>query len=245
MTREIQAGQILGISEIAAKEFPEAKKGNILLHHYFVTGKEAEDADGGRYHIYSDPYFNYYTVSSTSHNGRPNECYAVFNGEKIITNKEYIFLEVEPPPFNNLTPEEFISKNTHVSKGGVLVFKEWKISRKEKGERMQTLKFENQELARTPMNPEVKKKIEDNEKEMSLISADVNKPRYEPYTVAASNPTLDKHFKQPVKKGDVVYMKNNACQTKIQFLEKEYIVAKVDNYIGMLYHPSVSKVPAL
>jgi hypothetical protein len=238
MKREIQSGEIVAIGEDAHEGFPESKIGDTLLCHHFISGKEAEGSDEGRYHIDSDEMFNYYAVTCFSFEGRRNETYGIWDGEKIIPHPEFIFLEGDKPK-ETVSPDKFI--DTKLQKNGsLLVFKNWEETREEKGDRMQQIKFQNQELARTTkfdengkeyMPDEVKKKIEENEREMDAISKDVNKKKYVPFKVEWGSKTLSEEFGEPVEKGDIVYALNQAAQTQIEFNNVSYRVVKI-NYIS-------------
>lgn len=238
MTREVQYGEIVHIGERAGKAFPEAEIGDTLLIHYFVSGKQSEDADEGRYKIDEDEKFNYYLVTAMSHNGRQNESYGVVKKDgTIITHKDYILLETEKPAESDLPPDEFINKSISKTKGGLFLFNQWKESREEKGAKMAELKNRVQELSKSGIHlPHVAKGIRELEMEMDVISKDISKKQYLPYSVAAFNPILNEWFDAGINAGDVIYMYNIACNTKIEYNAKEYIVAKSD-YIGTLYKP--------
>jgi hypothetical protein len=229
LTRECQASQIVAIGEDAAAVFPEAKIGNILLHHHFVTGKEKENADEGRYHIASDDTFNYYSVTVESHDGRGNETYGIFNGKEIIPHPEFIFLEKEN---NNDIPEEFKNQVLRKTSGGLLTFNRFVESREELRDKNKRLQDRVKSLHNLG-NPtfEILREIEKLESEMLENSRKLNKKSFDPYIVAATNPILEEWFGTPVNKGDIVYVLNIAAGTTIDYMKKEYRVVKIQ-YVG-------------
>lgn len=233
MTRECQAGQIVAIGEDAAKEFPEAKIGNILLHHHFVSGKQHEGTDEGRYLIDQDEMFNYYTVTAKSYFGRQNETYGIFNGGEMIPHKEFVFLEPEPEERNDQNPDEFISEATHITENGLIVFKEWKESRKSMKERMSKLKAQVHELSKTTelwnsnLREDAARGIRILEEEMNTISKQLNKKEYEPHVVFSAPKNV------PVVSGDIVYTLNMASRTEMEYLSKKFIVMK-SKYISLV-----------
>lgn len=233
MTRECQAGQIVAIGLDAAKIFPEAKIGNILLHHHFVSGKQAEGTDEGRYMIHEDEVFHYYTVTSISHNGRQNETYGIFNGKEIIAHPDFMFLEPEPEERNDLSPDEYISDSITKTKSGILVFKKWVESRKSKKERMGRLQLQVKELSKSTiqwtnqMPDHIKRAIDIIEDEMNKISKDLNQKRFEPHIVFAASKSL------PISYGDVVYTLNIASHTEMEFMGKKFLMVK-SKYVAMI-----------
>lgn len=238
MTRETQYGEIVSIGTDAHDTFPEAKIGDVLITHHFVTGKEGEGTDDAKHHILSDETYNYYTVTCCSFNGRANECYGVFANGRIIPHPDFIFLE-DDAPVERLSPEVLHLKGMQ-QKGSLFLFNNWKESREEKTKKMQQLKFEVQELARTVktdeygreyMPDEVKVAIENKEQEMKVLGRDSQKKEFLPYKVAWPNETLSEAFDEEIKIGDTVYARNDASQTKIEFNKVSYRVVKI-NYIG-------------
>lgn len=231
MTREVQAGQIVAIGDDAKEIMPEAKIGNILLLHHFVSGKVSEKTDEGRYLLDSDDDFNYYAVTCMSHYGRRNETYGVFDGKTITPHPEFIFFENE---------EKTHSTETKVSEKGIHKFTGWHETREQRTQRMQEMKFRAQELARSIMpdtdenykfNEQVKAAIENIEHELSVISKKANKQRQVPFKIAAVNPIINEWFGREVKVGETVYCLEMASHTRIEFLQKIYRVVKV-NYIS-------------
>lgn len=229
MTRECQASQIVAIGDDAGSIFPEAKIGNILLHHHFVTGKEKENADEGRYHIATDDTFNYYSVTVESHEGRGNETYGIFNGKEIIPHRDFIFLEKEK---NNDIPEQFKNQTLRKSGGGLFLFNSYKETRAELTEKNKRLQNRVMSLVKLgEPTPEIKREIENLEAEMMENSKKVNRRSYDPFIVAATNRRLEDWFGCTVNNGDVVYVLNIAAETTIDYMKKEYRVVKI-HYVG-------------
>ncbi len=231
MTRGMQFGEIMAIGADARSQFPEARIGHILLVHHFIEGKQTEDADHGEHLIHEDDRFNYYAVTAASFNGKANETYGVYDGEKIVTHPEFIFLDAEQPPVNDLTPDQFIDKATKKIKSGLIVFKEWKEDRKTIKDRIDFLKNEIEQLCKTKPTPELNKAIEGKEREMAALGKKMNQKKYEQYTVAASNPLINEWFGSEIKTGDKIYCLNIASKTTIEFMGKEYRVVKT-TYVG-------------
>ena len=231
MTRERQYGEIIAIGADAAREFPEAKIGMILIHHHFVTGKEMEGTEDNTHLFHEDKTYKYYTVTAFSINGRANETYGVYDGHKIITHPTFIFLEPDKPAVNNLSPDQFISSATKKEKSGLILFKNWNDDRKTIYDRIEFLKNEITQLCKTPPSDILNKLIESKEREMEALAKKMNKPRYEEYTVAASNPLIEKWFNTKINSGDKIYCLNIASKTTIEFMGKEYRVVKI-TYIG-------------
>lgn len=225
MTRECQASQIVAIGDDAANIFPEAKIGNILLHHHFVTGKEREGADEGRYHIETDDTFNYYSVTVESHEGRGNETYGIFNGKEIIPHPDFIFLEKEK---NIDVPAEFRNQMLHKSSGGLFIFNRFTETREELREKNKRLQDRVKSLSNLgEPTPEIAREIEKLEGEMMENSKKTNKRSFDPFTIAATNKRLEEWFGCPVNNGDTVYCLNIAAETTIDYMKKEYRVAKI------------------
>lgn len=228
----MQVGEILAIGKAAAKSFPEMKVGHTLLCHHFV---ESEDDSSARedHLVHQDDDYNYYVVTCFEFYRKGNETYGVWDGEKIIPNKEYIFLE---PPLKDdpKSPDEYINSALSKTQSGLLVFSNWTESRETKTEKMQRLKKEIESLSKSGISqPHIKRGIEEKEAELTRMSLDVNSKKYEAYTIAAFNPELKEHFHPDanIAVGEIIYVLNIAAQTEIDFNGKKYIVAKT-NYIG-------------
>lgn len=233
-----QAGEILAIGDGAAHHFPEMQIGHTLLCHHFVEGENENDAREDHL-IEQDEIYNYYVVTCFDFNRKGNETYGIWDGEKIIPNKDYIFLETEIKD-DPKTPDEYINSALKKSAGGILTFSNWTESRETKSEKMQRLKNEIQELSKSgAQKPHIAKGIHEKERELESLSLDINARRYEPYIIAAFNPDLKEHFHEDanISIGATIYVLNIAAQTQIEFNGKKYIVAKT-NYIGGTdWHP--------
>lgn len=236
----MQAGEILAIGDKAAEYFPEMKVGQTALIHHFC---EAENEDQARedHLVHQDDDYNYYVVTCFEFYRKGNETYGVWDGEKIIPNKEYIFLE---PPLKDdpKSPDEYINSALSKTQSGLLVFSNWTESRETKTEKMQRLKKEIESLSKSGISqPHIKKGIEEKESELTRMSLDVNSKKYEAYTIAAFNPELKEHFHPDanIAVGEIIYVLNIAAQTEIDFNGRKYVVAKA-NYIA-----ATNKAPAL
>lgn len=232
MTRNTQCGEIVAIGELAQKHFPEARIGHTLLVHHFVQGQNETDAREDHL-VDQDGEYNYYVVSAYSFHRKNNETYAVWDGEKIIPNKDYIFLEPEMV-VDPKSPDEYIEAALKKTDSGLLVFENWKDSRETQTEKIKSLKTEIDALCKSGTHkPHVQKAIEQKEAEIKTLSANLNKRCYEPYTIAAFNPSLREDFKMEICKGDEIWMSNISTQTEIEFNGSRYRVAKID-YIGCI-----------
>ena len=230
MTRGMQCGQVVAIGRIAGETFPQVRIGDTLLVHHFVESSEKTNC------IAQDEYFNYYIVTCISHNGQNNQTYAVFDGSKIIPHPDYLFLETLQPRTSSQTPEEYLDAQLTMNDSGLLTFKQWTVDREGIVKQIQDIKRYIEELTKPgmQMTSQVAKVVEEKEAEMNHLSSLLNKKRFELYTIAAINPDFaaDVHaqFLLPVKKGDDIYMLNIACDTKMEFQQKEYIVAKAIHF---------------
>lgn len=229
MMYNVQAGEIVGIGKKAADYFPEAKVGDTLLCHHFVQGLNERDAREDHL-IHQDETYNYYVVTCFDFHSKSNETYGIWDGEKIIPNKDYIFLEV-PTKDDPKSPDEYINSAIRQTSGGILTFANWTESRETKAEKMQRLKSEIQELSKSgAQKPHIAQGIKVKEMELERLSLDLNNKSYQQYTVAAFNPDLTNSFPK-LEVGGSIYALNIAAQTEIDFMNKKYIVTKI-NYIG-------------
>lgn len=204
MQHEIQDGEIVSIGELAKELFPEAKAGHSLIFHHFVTGKGVEDREASPYLVHEDENFNYYKVTVRSYNGDRNLTYGVWDGEKIIPHKDFIFLEV---------PND---KKEVVNTGKLIEIKNWSESRDKKSEKMAEIKNVIGELTKTKVSTDLKYEIEKKEKEMAKMSQEINKKQIELYNVAYAPKEL------PFKEVGIL---NIATSMKVPFMGKEYVVA--------------------
>lgn len=234
MLYNLQQSPIVGIGERAKSYFPEAKVGDTLIYHHFVQGNNETDAKENHL-VHQDEDFNYYVVSATEVPGKDIEAYGVFNGETIIPNKDYVFLETKKPIVEDLPNDDRINQSLKKTESGLFLFNEWKETREEKEDRLSRLKMETQELSKSGNHKQhVQQGILEREREMNEISAQINSSKYQPFTVAYANPLLSEWFDRPIMKGDVLGMLNVACHTTVKFNGEEYIVAKT-KYIAYLY----------
>lgn len=236
MKRELQSGKIIEIGKSAHEFFPEAKKGDMLLHHHFISGKVADNKDRV-FLIDEDEEYDYYVVPAFYTNGNKNLSYGVWNGKELIPNKEYIFLEIPKSEESDLEqfnlkmegmPDIVTNVAFATSQGGLVIPKAKKKTREQLMDTMTRNKLEIKKLSRwLQVTPEkVIPVINQLEKENIEISKIINKQSYELHTIAACNPQLSDCLGYQMKAGDTVYMLNIACHTRIEFLEKEYIISE-------------------
>ncbi len=237
--RNLQCGEIFGIGSAAAELFPDAKVGQTLILHWLVESKEKDNK------FWEDEEFNYYHVTAVECNGRPNEAYGVWDGEKIIPNPEYLFLEITQTEsdidLNKLTKETGIGvcRPMAETESGFLVFKEWKETRVEKEERMAKINNEIASLTKTKMSPGVAVGVARKEEELAIISNEINSKKIEFYVLAAISPLLNDEIEvsmgKRVEVGERVGCLNMATQTTIEFMGKEYIVCLSKHFYGTEY----------
>lgn len=233
MNYNLQCGEIVSIGEGAAKYFPEAEIGHTLIMHHFVESNNDNEAKE-EHLIHWDEDYNYYVVTAYEFNGKNCETYGVWDGEKIIPNKDYIFLKTIVPIHKDLPPDELINQQLSVSKHGILLFENWTDSRESKESKMAEVKKEVESLSKSGTNKRhVQQGITEKEAEMNKMSAEINKQKYSPYTVAYANKDLVEWFDRDVIEGDTLYMLNIACSTEINFMGVNYIVTKT-KFIGCL-----------
>lgn len=233
MAYNMQCGEIVGIGSFAAKHFPEAKIGMTLIIHHFVESETEADAKVDHL-VHQEDGYNYYVVTCTEHNGKMNETYGVWDGEKIIPNRDYIFLKLPEKPSAAVGFDDVPKVEMEVSEGGILLFKEWEESREEKEARQTELKKQTQNLALSGTHKDhIQKGIAEKEIEMAKISEDINRKRYLPFKVAYYHPSLLQNYStiNSIGPEDDVYVLNIAAQTTVQFNGAEYIVSKT-NYVG-------------
>lgn len=211
MQRETQCGEIVSIGKEAQDIFPTAKIGHTLLFHHFVTGREMEDTGDNKNLLYSDNFYNYYSVTVKSHKGEKNLTYGIWDGETIIPHKDYIFLEV-PKVENKVTEYE-----TGLLKAEVIE------SREELGNKMKEIKNNINELTKTQVSSELTEEINRKEKEMNNISKRVNKKEILLYNILYVSDYIKSLFTKPLSKAGML---NIACNTKISFRGLECIVSE-------------------
>lgn len=196
MTRNTQCGEIVAISNKANKELPEAKEGDILLFHHFIQRSHSLNSDNKKFLATEDDDYKYYNVNSIECNGNNNNCYGVWDGERIIPHKEYVFLE---------KPNE--------SEG-------WVVSKDKLYQRMNEIKSEVTYLAKNAHTEEMITVLRAKEKEMAQMTLSLQKKEYVPYKIAYANPLLG------IPNGTIVYALNIGCMTELDFMDKTYIIAE-------------------
>jgi hypothetical protein len=225
----MQGGEITAIGSKAKEHFPELEIGHTLLCHHFVEG-EGEQSAREDHLIHQDETYNYYVVTCFDFHRKSNETYGIWDGEKIIPNKDYIFLEVPTKDTPN-TPDEYINSAIKQTQGGILTFTNWTESRETKAEKMQRLKNEIQELSKSgAQKPHIAQGIKVKENELEQLSLNINNKSFQQYIVAAFNPDL-KNDLPNIEIGGSVYVLNIAAQTEIDFMDYKYNVVKT-SYIG-------------
>jgi hypothetical protein len=239
MQYNLSSAEIVDISEKAAKYFPEAKIGNQLLIHHFVTDVD-EHAAKEEHLVHQDEIHNYYVVAAYEHNGKGVECYGIWDGERIIPNKDFVFLEDEKTVKNDLPPEEAINQALQKSETGLFLFKQWKESREDKEQKQARLKKEVESLSKSGTHKQhIQQAIREKEREMEAIGGDINKQKYQFYNVAFANPELSDWFNRPISCGDTLAILNIAAQSKLKFMGKEYIVCK-SKYIAAYIEEAIA-----
>jgi hypothetical protein len=229
MMYNVQAGEIVSIGKMAKEYFPEAEIGHTLLVHHFVQG-ESEHESREDHLVDQDETYNYYVVSAFAFHRKTNETYGIWDGEKIIPNKDYIFLDV-PVVKEPTTPDEYINSAIQQSSGGIFTFTNWEESRETKADKMKRLKSEIQELSKSgAQKAHIAKGIKEKEAELEKLSVDINSKSYQQYNIAAFNQEL-KEALPNIEIGGNILILNLAAQTEMDFMGKKYIVAKT-NYIG-------------
>lgn len=230
-----QCGEIVDIGEGAAKYFPQAKVGQLMLFHHFVQAETKEDAKVNHL-IHEDKDFHYYVVTAYEYAGKGNECYGVLDGDRIIPNKDYVFLEAEKPPVNDLPPDEAINQALKKTNSGLFLFDKWKESREDKEAKQNELKSQVESLAKSgTQKRHINQAITEKQWEMEALSKDMNIQTYLPYTVSYANDELSTWFDRPITCGAILGMLNFACGTTLNFNNRQYIVSKV-KFIAYLYN---------
>lgn len=228
MTRGMQCGQIVAIGDTAHETMPEARLGDTLLLHHFVESTEKQ------FCITSDQHFHYYVVTCMSHNGQNNQTYGIYNGSKIIAHPDYVFLDCQQPTASDLTPEEYLTAQLKAQESGIVTFKDWKVDREEITKRIQAIKAQVDQLTKSRMSPELKEVIEGYEAEMNRLSKLMTKQQFQLYKLIAGSQhffdMVKEQYETSLKVGDNIYMLNIACDTKMEFNKREFIVAKSQHF---------------
>jgi co-chaperonin GroES (HSP10) len=235
MAYNMQCGEVVEIGEDASEYFPEVKIGYTLIVHHFVEGNDDHEARVDHL-VHSDGLYNYYVVTAFQFNGKDCETYGVWDGKKIIPNKDYIFLHSEEQQNKDLSPDEMINQALTKSESGLYFFKEWIENRETKEEKQHELKKQVESLSKSGVNKRhIQKGILEKEREMENISVIINKQKYMPFKVSYFNNELLKHFKdrKGINESETIYILNIAANTKVKFMDNEYVVAKT-KYIAMI-----------
>lgn len=219
MQRNMQYGEIVAIGSMAADIFPQAKVSNTLIFHHFVEGQNSEKSN----FIHSDESFNYYYVTAKEYNGHRNECYAVFDGTKIIPHPEFVFIEHEEKP-KEVSADNFIEQNT-TKVGNLILFNNWEETREEREEKAQklTTEIKNQSKGKS-MTDSTKRALEEKQVEAGNITASLNKKEYKPKKIYAYNPLLQKSYVGNIASKENIYSLSIASETEIEFMDKKYFV---------------------
>lgn len=232
MQYNLQCGEVVAIGEKANEYFPEVKIGYTLLVHHFVEGEGEQDAREDHL-VDQDENFNYYVVSAYAFHRKNVETYAVWDGEKIIPNKDYIFLEPETV-VDPKSPDEYIESAIKKTETGLFVFNKWRENRETKTEKIKSLRQEIDSLSKSGVNkPHVITAIRNKEAEIELLSTQINKRLYKPCKIAAFNPELSSLFGHQIELNDEIWMLDSAIETIIEFNGRKYIAAKTQ-YIGCI-----------
>lgn len=220
--RNMQFGEIVAIGANIPSIFPEVKIGTFAILHWMVESIKKDNK------FFEDETFNYYMATVSEHNGKANETYGVWDGENIIPNPAYIFLETPASPKRGLSPDEYISAATKQTDGGLFMFEQWTETRTDKEEKMAKINAEIQSLTKSKMNHDLRNGIAAKEAELSSLSNGINKQCIEFYKVAAINPDMNNEIKEcfgrKVEQGERVGALNAATKTTVEFMGIEYIV---------------------
>ena len=229
MKRNCQAGEIVSLGEKSMKDFPEAKAGHALICHHLVENHEKS------FFVYSDEMFNYYLVTTVYYNGDRNLTFGIWDGEKIIPNRDYIFLEVEHeeesdmPDFDLATPDggRLVTNMPFQQAGyGIVSIKPRKLTREELSEKMKANVLKIKKLSRwlPIMREKVAPMILTLEQENEKLSKEINTVVCESRIIAACNPEFsNEHGLYP---GDSIFILNIACYMRVECMDKEYIIAE-------------------
>lgn len=259
MKRGMQCGEIVAIGSDAHSFFPEAKIGDILICHHFIEGKTMTTRHEKFFLIHNDDDWNYYCVTAFTYNGDRNNTFGVWDGNKIIPSKEYIFFDIDEAIPSDFTPEELtfdgggngkIIVNIPMARadGGLIIPKTRRKTRSELIEKSSNNMIEMKRLGRwmgiapEKAGPMLKRLERENE----VLSKEINTRKYESHIVAAFNDKLLESVHPDIKNGDRVFVLNIATYMQIEFMGKEYIVSE-SKYVVMKdpQIPAPNKAPAL
>jgi hypothetical protein len=204
MTKNTQYGIIESISPSAKEEFPESKKGQLLIIHHFTQGSHSVLENTKKFLVHEDEEYNYYNVTTTEWNGQNTQSYGVWDGEKITPHKNYIFLK----------------KETEDKEG-------WYETEDETLERLAIIKQKSINLARTQLTPEIITQVQNWEREMLSINKNLQKKEYIQKEIAHCHP------KSGFTNGQSIYIFNKAANLVIEFQGTEYIVAETKYIVAI------------
>lgn len=238
MAFNLQCGEIVAIGSRAAKQIPQARVGHTLIIHHFVEANNEQDAKEDHL-IHQTETDNYYAVTAVpDHNGKTCEAYGIWDGDRIIPNKEYVFFYPNVTVSKNVTPdniEQSVENGTlEVTESGLITFKQWEEKREDTEAKMDFIKKEIQDLSKSGVTkPHIKQGIAEKESEMNKMSAAINKRKYIPLKIAFYNDELLVDFpdKSLTLDGGSAYVMNFAASTEVTFMDKTYIIAQ-SKYVG-------------
>lgn len=237
MKRGMQCGEIIGIGSAAHEFFPEAKEGDILICHHFIEGKSMNTKHEKFFLVHSDEDWNYYCVTAFTYNGDRNNTFGIWDGEKIIPSKEYVFFEIDQEPVSDI-PAELIYEQTkgmiitnmalEYAANDLVIPKARKKTRSELVKKMDENMIEMKRLARwVPIAPEkatpMLKRLEN---EQAILSTEVNTVKYEPHILHAFNEKLRTTVHPNLEKGDRIFVLNIATYMQVEFMGVEYIISE-------------------
>lgn len=202
LTRNTQCGLIEGISPEAHKQLPEAQIGDMLLVHHFVQRSYSQKGDNDKFLAYEDEDYKYYNVVSKEIAGSNNMTYGVYRDGEIIPHPQYVFLEKEIE-----------------DKSG------WYQSAEDVHAKLEDIKNLITYRTKNGLTEERIMDVKKKESEMMALNLSLQTKEYLPYKIAFANKSLG------ISAGTTVYALSIACQTLLQFGDKEYRVVE-KKYIG-------------
>lgn len=232
MQYNMQCGEIIDIGERAARDFPEAKIGDTAIIHHFVEGEDDNDSKEN-YLVETDETYNYYVVTPCKIPGKNVDIYGVWDGEKIIPHKDYIFLSPDPKLKVPDTPDEYINSAIQKTEGGIFVFSDWKETYEDKTAKLEKIKTNVQNLSQNLNLPGVREAVFRMEEEMTVISQELNRVTCNPYLVEYAPAAVSEWFDRKVDTGDQLFIKNVNAQTHVDFKDKTYRIATTNEIHAM------------
>lgn len=232
MQYNMQCGEIIDIGERAARDFPEAKIGDTAIVHHFVEGEDDNDSKEN-YLVETDETYNYYVVTPCKIPGKNVDIYGVWDGEKIIPHKDYIFLSPDPKMKVPDTPDEYINSAIQKTEGGIFVFSDWKETYEDITAKMEKIKAQIKEISVNLNLPGVREAVFRMEEELEELSRRANKVTCSPYTVEYASDEVSIWFNRQVSTGDQLFIKNINAQTHVDFMNKKYRIATTNEIHAM------------